>query len=199
MKKERNIFITIVFVMITANALSQQNFRLVSEGSTMNISGTSSLHDWEMNVENFKCEISAIIGNPSITIERASFTGISSSLSSNSSIMDRKAKNALKTEKYPEIKFKLSQPLKIQPKGEVFNGTATGELSIAGKTKTISLPVSGKIVSENSLSINGSKVIDMTEFGIQPPTAMLGTLKTGKEVTISFTINLQPQNGLAKN
>ena len=182
-----------VFVLLinTLNILAQQVYKVIPQNSTMKIEGTSSLHDWDMTVENFKCDMSVIMGNPSITIERVNFTGISSTISSHNSIMDSKTRNALKTEKYPEISFRMTSPLKIASQGNAFRGTATGELFIAGKTRTINLPFSGKTTSENLISISGAKKIDMTEYGVDPPTAMFGTLKTGKDVTVSFEIRLR--------
>ena len=182
-----------VFVLLinTLNILAQQVYKVIPQNSTMKIEGTSSLHDWDMTVENFKCDMSVIMGNPSITIERVYFTGISSTISSHNSIMDSKTRNALKTEKYPEISFRMTSPLKIASQGNAFRGTATGELFIAGKTRTINLPFSGKTTSENLISISGAKKIDMTEYGVDPPTAMFGTLKTGKDVTVSFEIRLR--------
>jgi hypothetical protein len=44
------------------------------------------------------------------------------------------------------------------------------------------------MISGNRIQIKGSKKVKMTDFNISPPTAMLGTLKTGDEVTISFTL-----------
>ncbi len=199
MKKGLILFITSTFVLLSFNVLSQESFKLVPESSSMKISGTSTLHDWEMKVENFKCDISAEIANPSITIDRANFTGISTSVVSHNSIMDNKAQDALKADKYPEIKFKLMNQVKLPSKGNTFNGTATGELLIAGKSRTINLPFTGKLLADNSIEIIGSKQIDMTEFGIQPPTAMFGTLKTGNDVTISFTINLKQQQAYSSN
>ncbi len=199
MKKGLILFITSTFVLLSFNVLSQESFKLVPESSSMKISGTSTLHDWEMKVENFKCDISAEIANPSITIDRANFTGISTSVVSHNSIMDNKAQDALKADKYPEIKFRLMNQVKLPSKGNTFNGTATGELLIAGKSRTINLPFTGKLLADNSIEIIGSKQIDMTEFGIQPPTAMFGTLKTGNDVTISFTINLKQQQAYSSN
>ena len=186
-----------VFVLLinTLNILAQQVYKVIPQNSTMKIEGTSSLHDWHMIVENFKCDMSIVMGNPSITIERVNFTGISSTISSHNSIMDSKTRNALKTEKYPEISFRMTSPLKIASQGNAFRGTATGELFIAGKTRTINLPFSGKTTSENLISISGAKKIDMTEYGIDPPTAMFGTLKTGKDVTVSFEISMKYLGG----
>jgi polyisoprenoid-binding protein YceI len=161
----------------------------------MKIEGTSSLHDWDMKVEKFNCDLSLIIGNPSITIENVNFTGVSSTISSHNSIMDSKTRSALKADKYPEIKFTMTSPLKIVAQGNSFSGSATGELNIAGKARTVNLPFSGKKISDNTINISGAKKIDMTEYGINPPTAIFGTLKTGKDVIVSFEINLKQYGG----
>jgi hypothetical protein len=39
--------------------------------------------------------------------------------------------------------------------------------------------------------VKGTKQINMTDFNIKPPTAMMGTLKTANEVTVSFDLNFQ--------
>jgi hypothetical protein len=41
-------------------------------------------------------------------------------------------------------------------------------------------------VTNNNVTFTGKKTIKMTEFEVEPPTALLGTIKTGDEVTISF-------------
>lgn len=46
---------------------------------------------------------------------------------------------------------------------------------------------------ENRIIINGSKNLLMSDYGMDPPTAMAGALKTGDEVTINFNINLDQQ------
>lgn len=194
MKRIAYLSVFVLFIN-TSNILSQQVYTAVPEGSSMKIEGTSTLHDWDMTVEKFNCNVDLILGNPSTTIENVNFTGISEAISSHSSLMDNKSHDALKTSKYPEIRFSMSSPLKVESKGNTFSGTASGKLFIAGKYKIVSLPFTGKRTSDNTITITGSKQIDMTEFGIDPPTAMFGTLKTGKDVTVTFKLNLKEVNG----
>jgi polyisoprenoid-binding protein YceI len=42
----------------------------------------------------------------------------------------------------------------------------------------------------NSMTVSGDYTLKMTDYGIQPPKAMWGTIKTGDEVTIKFEIVL---------
>jgi hypothetical protein len=194
MKQGVFLFAIVLYTSISS-VHGQQVYKAIPQESSMKIEGTSSLHDWDMKVEKFNCDLSLIIGNPSITIENVNFTGVSSTISSHNSIMDSKTRSALKADKYPEIKFTMTSPLKIVAQGNSFSGSATGELNIAGKARTVNLPFSGKKISDNTINISGAKKIDMTEYGINPPTAIFGTLKTGKDVIVSFEINLKQYGG----
>jgi hypothetical protein len=44
--------------------------------------------------------------------------------------------------------------------------------------------------TDGTIQFEGSKTINMTEFGMVPPTAMFGSLKTGEEITVNFKVTL---------
>lgn len=67
--------------------------------------------------------------------------------------------------------------------------TVKGDLTIAGVTKPAEI-TAGYTFSGNTLTITGSHQLLMSNFGIKPPTAMMGSLKTGDEVTVEFDLNL---------
>ena len=60
-----------------------------------------------------------------------------------------------------------------------------GELSVAGVTNTIQMPVAMTRLDKDKLKFTGSTSVKMTSFGIQPPT-LIGILSTGDDVKISF-------------
>jgi polyisoprenoid-binding protein YceI len=101
--------------------------------------------------------------------------------------MDSKTYEAFKSEKYPSIIFTLSTK-----KVNASNLTAElkGSLAMAGTTKQVDLLVSYKVLPNGDLQINGSKQIKMTEYKMEPPTAMMGAIKVGDEVVINFEILL---------
>lgn len=60
---------------------------------------------------------------------------------------------------------------------------------ISGVKRNVS--VQGIVESEgNTITVTGAKKIDMTEFGIEPPSAMFGAIQVGKDVNILFTLKL---------
>jgi polyisoprenoid-binding protein YceI len=72
-----------------------------------------------------------------------------------------------------------------------FNGTATGFLSLAGQTKEIKVPFHGNLLENGKMIVEGKVDLKMSEFKIEPPTAMLGTLKTGDEISIVYSLELE--------
>ena len=107
--------------------------------------------------------------------------------------MDNKTYNALKSEEHPNILFNLdnSEVKSIANKNtKEFVVTATGDLTIAGFTKNITLDMNCQKLDNNRFSCKGSYPINMTEYEVVPPTAMFGQIKTGKDVTIDFELIL---------
>jgi polyisoprenoid-binding protein YceI len=160
--------------------------------STMTISGTSNLHDWTSSVNDVK-------GQGVLSIENNALVGISnleisipvgSIKSSKGSIMDNRTYNALKSKEYNLISFQLTRTDGIEKTASGYRIKATGNLSIAGTKKSMPMTVEGKLMSDGSVNFKGSKAMKMTDFNISPPTAMMGAMTTGDDVTISFDITL---------
>jgi hypothetical protein len=68
---------------------------------------------------------------------------------------------------------------------EVSNGTASGDLSIAGKSSPVTVPLN---VSGDTIS--GSLTLSQKDFGIKQFSAMMGALKVKDQVTVEFEAKL---------
>ncbi len=71
--------------------------------------------------------------------------------------------------------------------------SAAGQLTVAGATRPLTMALKATIVDGGGLLFEGSAPLRMTEFGIEPPKAMLGTIKTGDEVRVGFRWKLSPE------
>jgi polyisoprenoid-binding protein YceI len=186
--------LTLILLSITIGAVtlfSQQAVSLIPASSTMTIQGTSSLHDWEEKVDQFEVNFSVKTRDKEITsIERANFICKTKSISSESSMMTNKTLEALKAKDYPDISFKLVSVDKLSSQEGNFSGTISGDITLAGVTKRISISFTGSNVNKR-IALKGSKMVSLKDYNIKPPTAMMGTLKTGDQVTISFNLLFQ--------
>ncbi len=176
--------VPIVFLVFTIQGLCQNKYSL-SESKEMKVSGTSTIHDWHMDAEG------GVTGTAQLTMEGNKLMNISSikvelkaeSLKSGNNSMDKNAYKALSTSKYPSIIFEMTGPSKIS--GNKIS--TTGKLSISGISQTIPIEVTYS-VNGNSVTFIGSKDIKFSDFKIDPPKAVFGTIKTGNELQLSFNI-----------
>jgi polyisoprenoid-binding protein YceI len=65
-----------------------------------------------------------------------------------------------------------------------------GDLTIAGTTKAIVLIATAQ-VQGNKLMLSGKYKLNMTHYGVEAPKALMGTIKTGEEVTVNFKVMYQ--------
>jgi len=47
-------------------------------------------------------------------------------------------------------------------------------------------------MQDGTIRFEGSHTMLQTDFGVDPPTALLGRLKTGDEVTVRFVVTATP-------
>jgi len=168
--------------------LGQKHATLNLDDSKVSVRGTSSLHDWEVVVKEFNVEFEIEVKEgDGLLIKEVTSAFSGASVTSDNGIMTGKAHDALRVKEFPEITFK-SPGIKIISfkEGEV-NGTIDGELRLAGITRNISITFTGKMTGDY-FQVSGSYKINMVDYRIKPPTAMLGTLKTGEVVTVDFDL-----------
>ena len=201
LKTMQNIFkISIIFILTGLPLLSEgQPFVLSETGTAIQIKGTSTLHDWTMDLRNFNSgfqieqEGSLIKG-----IDNVTFSCKATDIKSESSLMDTKAYNALKAGNFPEIKFSSISTTGLASEGTRFTGNLNGKLSVAGETHDITVPFNGTFVDSRTINITATTDLTMSSFNITPPTAFLGVLKTGDKISVSFTLQFV-QKTLSQN
>lgn len=190
MKKLLNV-LALLFITILSFNLYGQSFSLSDKESKMQVKGTSSLHDWVMEMGNMDCNVNLILEGSRIKdIGEIKFSGKAKELKSESNLMDKKAYSALRSDKFPEIKFIKTSLTGLISDNTKFSGKIEGDLSVAGEIRRVNFPFSGTMKSNRTIDINGEIELKMSQFKIDPPTAMLGTLKTGDAISVSFSIFL---------
>lgn len=166
-------------------------FTIENNQSKLSVTGTSSLHPWEIELQGMNCTADVEVNSSQFEINALVFEAEAESLKSeHGRLMDKKTYKALKSEEYPKIVFTLKTPKSIEIIGNSYSDVIKGELYMAGTKKDIDLTISGT-VSNGSVSIEGEKSILMTTFDMEPPTALMGTIKTGNEVSIHYSIKLK--------
>ena len=104
------------------------------------------------------------------------------SLTSPKGDLEENMYKALKVKEHPEITFSLTR-LDGAPGALMASGT----LRIAGVSREVMLPLK-TTRSGNNLTVTGALDLLMTDYGIAPPKAMLGMIKAGPGIKVTFDV-----------
>jgi hypothetical protein len=192
-----SVFSVALIVMITGASFSSGSgnslIKFRSQNLDLSINGTSTLHDWEMKSNKGKCEVVlALDNNDKITqLTGLYFEVLTESLKSEHTSMDDNTYKALNSKNNKTIIYVLSSATVTQSDAVTYQIRTIGKLTIAGATKETDVNAVAKYnAADKSFTITGSKKIRMTDFGVKPPTMMLGTIKTGNDITVSFATKI---------
>ncbi len=181
-------FVYLLFNLFFITGLVAQTYSLDSEpAEILSISGSSSLHDWtviagEMN--NVLQELQLKEGK--LFVDTFQLSIPVHSLNSGKPAMETKMHKALKGSDYPEVQFQLKEELMIDVMDEEAD-SISGILTVAGKSVPIDLDLSVSM-ENNVIILTGNEDMKMTDFDINPPTALFGQIKTHDEIVVNFEL-----------
>jgi len=194
LQKIAKAFFLFLLVQSATNIVFAQQVKYhTKDDLNLVISGTSTLHDWSM--KGAKGEINALFtfnaANQITALNTMSFTCPAEGIKSEHSAMDKNAYKALKSDKNPAITYTLASATVSPVNATEFTVKCIGKLTIAGVTRDADLIVTCKLNADKSISVSGSKKISMKEFNMEPPTFMMGTIKTGNDVVLKLNLTIR--------
>jgi polyisoprenoid-binding protein YceI len=187
MKAIINILLCVFLTSIISSAEAQTLNKLKSSKSS--VSGSSSLHEWESEITKLEWSGLLSVEDNKLAVGKDVVVKIpvKSIKSTKGNMMDNKTYDAFNADKNPTITFKLIS-IKISGTGKDYILDATGTLIMAGASKNIGMTLKASLLPNGDIQLTGNKKLNMKDFGMEPPTAMLGTIKVGEEVTVAFDL-----------
>lgn len=190
----QRIAISLSLLILTISLSAQIPYTL--KANKITVAGTSTLHDWVSDVTK-------VDWNGSFSIEGNSITEVSNVkvvipvkaiVSTKGKMMDNKTWEAFDYEKNPNITYQLT---KATIKGDEIQ--ASGTLTMAGASKAIQFVVKTKHLANGDIQLSGSYTLNMKDYKMEPPTAMMGTIKVGEEITVGFDLTLTTDKELTNS
>ncbi|MEX0599937.1 MAG: YceI family protein [Rhodothermales bacterium] len=167
----------------TAPPLAAQEMTL-SEESELWIDGTSNRDDWTVYAQ----EMSAVAGEMDGTVPGSLRLTVTADMikSQKSTIMDRLMYQTLKVDEHPVITYEMIEAVPSEDDETLLH--TTGQLTLAGVTNEVEMDVQAERLDDGSIRYTGNSPLKLTNYGMRPPTAMFGALRTGDDVTIHFDV-----------
>jgi polyisoprenoid-binding protein YceI len=208
------IILTLAMFITSAQAEQSLVYKPVADGSKVKIDGTSSAHDWTVKGQQIDGSVEFLIAVPNGATAKQITQAIladpkvkadveiaTSSLKSGKKDMDKKMYEALKSSANPSINYRLSVVKVISesnPDRTDFQLQTKGELTIAGETRTLDMPMAIEVLDGRQIRITGRTWIKMSDYNIKRITALGGLIKCGDKVEVKVEWLLaSPQTAVA--
>jgi polyisoprenoid-binding protein YceI len=195
------VAILLAGIFSQTQAASPHTHYAIEPGSTLSLNGSSTFHDYECSATQVggtldgdtsglaKNALDSVFIGAKIEVPVKLLKGTSDGITSN-------MQDALKGKDFPTILFDMKHCAAVpdsQKKAGVWTMKTKGNLTIAGKTQPIEMNVRLTDLGHGYFQLEGTDALLMTDYGVDPPSFMLGAMKTNPKVTINFNLKLKAQ------
>lgn len=163
------------------------------------VEGTSTVRDFTCRAGELEGEVEAAPGAARLAIAglEASVRGVEVAvpvvaLECGNATMDAHLRKALKADANPAIEYRLVSYEVVDRGSDAALVRMTGRLAMAGQERPISMEGTATPVDDGGIRVRGSQPIVMSEWGVKPPSLMMGTMKVRDRVTVHFDVVLRP-------
>ena len=201
--------LTVMSIIAVASQVQAESITYSAKtGSQMKISGTSSIHDWEVKTRLIGGKM---IWDTSFPLDpsRAELPKLSTTpkvnvivpvrnIESGKQRMNEVMHSAMNAQKHKFARYTLQEIKLVDKKrnaGDPILFDAKGTLNVNGKSASVAMQVSIAKADGDELKLSGKASLKMSQFGIDPPAPKiaLGLIKTGDEVVVEFDWFVAPR------
>lgn len=193
--------ITLFALLATTQFAEAQNsdVQLTLEEHEMRIDGSANVRSWDADVNTV---------NATFILSEFDFTDLEAltpdhfktmelsipvrDIESDSGRLTRNLQGYLKRDEHPVITFNLNDVDSISVNGDTAEITANGVINAAGVDHETTMNVTAQI-NDGKITFTGAQDLLMTDFNIDPPTAVMGTIRARDEITITYSLTFTNQ------
>lgn len=194
--RQHILFTLSLFLLLGGSAFAQdisQDISIDRDKSRLWIEGSSNVNQFSCRAEHY---------NTSITQPRTldEQLGVEvdiavSGFECGKRRMNRDLNEALKSEDFPTISFdyKETRSMSYDDSIDQYVLTVVGYLTVAGHRKEIEFPMKATALEDGTLQATGETELRMTDYNVEPPTALLGLVRVEDRLTVHFELYANTQ------
>ncbi len=189
------ILLVSIMMLLSGGSLYGQRMVINDEASNLWIEGRS-------NVNSFSCDANQDDVNsrrlaPSISTDTPQKDNLQVEISiqvegfdCGKRRMNRDLFNALKADQYESIHFEYqsTDSVEYDENEDVYRVNVNGILTVAGESNKIQFTLNGYLMDNGTIRAKGETEIAMTDYKVDPPTAMLGLVRVHNLLTVHFDL-----------
>lgn len=187
--------LTFALIFIFSSATAQDITLNLTEIQQFKIDGDSNVRSWDADITEAEGSIifSAMEDFSLGSLSSESFLSMNlsipvSGIESDSGRLTSNMHGYLKSDDHPVITFNLTEVTAVELDGNNATITANGVINAAGVDQNVTMTVDAVVNENGSVTFSGSQDLLMTSFNIDPPTAVMGTIRARDEIVILYTV-----------
>lgn len=183
-----------ILFTLPGTGFSNDIYRLIGNESKLEISGRTNIQSWDATVEISDYNIRVAEKENELPLFRLFTVAMPvESIDSGNSRQTSSIHEYLKADEHPEITFELTSKIDITPANGTYKTEAEGILTVAGESRDIKVKGTLESLDDAKIRISGNYEMKMSDFNVERPTALLGTIRARDEMKVSFDLALSPQ------
>ena len=164
---------------------------VLASGSRLWIDGDSNLRTWSCEAHGLETHAEARTadagGVPSV--RQVELAVPVDELRCGDDHMESKLRESLKSSKHPRIEYTLTSVQQQTGSNELEKRMkTTGLLTVAGRTRTVTMLVHAGVLHDGTLRARGSVPLQMSDYGVDAPSALLGLVKAKDRIVVRFDL-----------
>ena len=189
MSRTRLLAVLLPAALLWAAGTPALQHYVVAEGSVFRIDGSSTMG-------RYSCIAGSIAGAANVPAGNAERTTAEVTVGVGSfdcgvSRMNRDFRNALRSREHPTIRFTLDAADVLSPEGRPGAWVPVrvrGRLRLAGAERAVDIRAEGRRMGEGRVRVRGEHPMRMTDFGVDPPSGLLGAVRAHDRVVVRFEL-----------
>jgi polyisoprenoid-binding protein YceI len=191
-----------IFAMVMANAMAagaQTTNTMpltVQPGSSVWVDGRSNVHDWSCRASTFEAHIDVDSESTARietvlateTIQRVTVRLAVRHLKCGNSKMETDLCRALKADDASVSSDIVGVFIAVRAETQPTTLHTEGTITVAGVAKDVRVRIAIEHLADGTLKARGNVPLLMTDFGVTPPTALLGLVRSHNEVVVKFEL-----------
>lgn len=172
--------------MISGTILAQ-DISIDREESRLWIEGSSNVNNFRCNAGRYQSQVEPPTSDTSVKVEvDVAVEGFDCGKRR----MNRDLYETLRSKRHPQISFQYvsTESMTYVDESDKYELIVNGRLTVAGQTNDIQFPLDAVIYEDGTIRATGSTVLKMTDYNVEPPSALLGLVRVDDELTVYFEL-----------
>ena len=177
----------------------------VTADSKLWLEGSSNIRDWRCDATTLDASVDADergarAGEPmASSLRHVQVRVPAHALTCGRSQMDRIMYKALHAEDDPDCRQIVGRFDVVPRAGKEHELVMQGTLRVAGRARPVRFPIEIERLRDGTLRARGALPILMTDYGITPPSAFFGVLRTEDRIVVKFDLRIEESATLASS